>query len=96
MIRVYHAIKPTFGMSGTPAQVKLDEFKHVANVDTADLDVAYERTNHIDQPWWENKGVLALGERCHRSTSVGDVMENAETGVLSMVASFGFTIVGRE
>lgn len=45
----------------------------VAEVDTDDLEVAFELTNTIDRAWWENEGVKAIVTPC-RSTSVGDIL----------------------
>ena len=70
MIKVWHAVKPTFGLT---AQSFPADYELVAEVDTDDLDVAFERTNTIHGPWWENESVLAIKQT--RSTSVGDVLE---------------------
>lgn len=35
------------------------------------LEIAYQQSQHLDAPWWENEGVLLHV----RSTSVGDVLE---------------------
>jgi hypothetical protein len=64
------------------------DFVLVAKVQTDDLDAAFEKTNTIDKYWWENQGVEALVTKT-RSTSVGDVMVDAE-GKKHMVAGFGF------
>lgn len=66
----------------------LGEYVHVADVDSDDLDVAFEKTNHIDRSWMENEGVTAHGTR-QRSTSVGDVLE--VNGKLYAVSGVGFT-----
>lgn len=61
----------------------------VAEVNTDDLEDAYERTNTINRLWWFNTGVTKMfkGEGC-RSTSMGDLMfRNGKTYV---VAAFGF------
>jgi hypothetical protein len=97
MIRVYHAIDPTFSLHArVPEKVSLDKFTHVANVDTDDLDTAFQLTNHIDCPWQHNQRVLAQGQKHQRSTSVGDVLQEGDTGVLHMVAPFGFVEVNKE
>jgi len=37
---------------------------------------AFERTNHIDQAWWHNEGVVFHGAgKGARSTSVGDIVQ---------------------
>jgi hypothetical protein len=61
----------------------------VAKVDTNDLDVAFELTNHLHQSWALNHGVTPLAVMPQRSTSVGDVLE-LSSGKLFVVASFGF------
>lgn len=68
------------------------EYHAVAVVDTDERDVAFMRTNHIESDWRENDTVTALpGE--HRSTSVGDIIEDTETGAMAIVAPMGFTEV---
>jgi len=67
-------------------QQPMAEFEHVADVDTDDLDVAYQQTNHIDGPWSDNDGVHCVRES--RSTSIADVMERR--GRFYVVAGFGF------
>ena len=42
--------------------------------DMENLEIAFERTNHIMCDWRENEGVKALATRC-RSTSVGDIVK---------------------
>jgi hypothetical protein len=64
-------------------------YRHVASVDTDDLDVAWDRTNHIDDSWQKNADVIVapMGERA-RSSMVGDVF--IRDGVAHCVAPFGF------
>lgn len=47
-------------------------YHKVAEVKTADLEVAFEKTNHIDKAWQENTEVTSFTEKA-RSTSVGDI-----------------------
>ena len=70
MAKVWHAKTPTFGLS---KQNFPTDYELVAEVDTDDLDIAFERTNTINRPWWENDRVKPLKQT--RSTSVGDVVE---------------------
>lgn len=52
-----------------------EDYDLVARVeveDPEDLDRAYELTNHIDRPWFDNEGVSVV--RRGRSTSVADVI----------------------
>lgn len=60
----------------------------VALVDTDDLDVAWESTNHIDDSWTKNRGVQAQTEN-PRSSSPGDIFEK-DTGESFVCASIGF------
>lgn len=72
MIQVFHAIKPTFGLSYLPEPKFPADFELVAEVDTDNLDEAFRLTNHIDQSWYENEDVKTIKKS--RSTSVGDVI----------------------
>ena len=67
-----------------------DLFTLVAKVECDNLDDVYRLTNSIDRPWSANPEVelMALGPQ--RSSSVGDVFVNPETGVALMVANAGF------
>lgn len=57
----------------------------VAQVQTEDLEQAFELTNHIDKDWQSNKLVTALTEKA-RSTSVGDLcVRNEEVFVVSSI-----------
>jgi hypothetical protein len=56
-----------------------------------DMDRAYELTNHIDKPWWDNAGVKLVGEPKQRSTSVGDLIYVDGGKRTFFVDSFGFT-----
>jgi hypothetical protein len=59
-----------------------------AIVQTNDLGVAFELTNHIDWEWWKNQGVTKLGEDSYRSTSVGDAL--IQDNCLYVVERMGF------
>ncbi len=72
MIKVFHRIDSDYW---TPAKRFVEkEFRAVAEVETVDLEKAFNLTNTIEHYWWENAGVKALVDRT-RSTSIGDVME---------------------
>lgn len=45
-----------------------------AQVDTNDLNTAFEQTNHIDHDWTKNQSVIVICPGKKRSTSVGDIM----------------------
>ena len=61
----------------------------VAYVDTNDWKEAVAKTQHLDTPWWNNEGVHLVGEPVHRSTTVGDILENSR-GMRVGVARYGF------
>ena len=48
-------------------------YQLVAAVATENLEAAFHLTNHLEQAWQLNDGVIAYVDCC-RSTSVGDVM----------------------
>ena len=88
MIRVFHdkemGLNHNYFGKNDP---KVEDLVLTAEVDTEDLEKAFELTNHIDANWWENEGVTHhKGSR--RSTSCGDVMELK--GNYFVVASAGF------
>ena len=66
-----------------------EDYKPVALVDCDRLEDTFELTNHIDHSWTENVEVTVLSEKC-RSTSVGDVVEDSNTGHLFICASVGW------
>lgn len=66
---------------------ELGKYTKVAEVDSDNLELAFELTNHIDRSWTENKNVKSLVDN-PRSTSVGDMMEL--DGRRYMVDSVGF------
>ena len=76
LMQVAHAKKSNFGF---PRPVYPADFEVVALVEVPDgtvpnPDQAYQLTNHIDKPWWENAAVTLVGAANHRSTSVGDLV----------------------
>lgn len=82
-IQVKHALNPNFGFptADRPNPVYPRDYTLVAIMgvpagatDIELLEMAFQYTNHIDAPWWDNEGVLLVGEPKHRSTSVGDVV----------------------
>ena len=67
-------------------------YTKVANVDTDDVDIAYELTNSIDTAWYETMRMTGAGKvfgTAHRSTSVGDILKVADGG-LYIVGPIGF------
>lgn len=79
-------------MNAPPAQVAIAllerEYSLVAIVSSDDINDGFKLTNHIEDDWRNNAGVIALpGE--HRSTSVGDII--VQDGVTHIVSKVGFT-----
>lgn len=62
-------------------------YQKVADVFTDDLELAFEKTNHINKSWQENKDVHALTGKA-RSTSVGDLF--IKDNEVFLVSSIGF------
>lgn len=73
VLRVYHAVNFDWPVSEDPPAGSLTKYVLVAEVDTTDLERAYELTNHIDKDWTLNREVRAFVPSC-RSTSVGDMI----------------------
>lgn len=100
MIMVYHSKNPrttmSYGDSDECKAIILDQldnhdaYEHVADVDSNNMDRAYQLTNHINQSWTLNDDVEAIKEKV-RSTSVGDLLFT-EDGIY-VVATFGFDLV---
>jgi hypothetical protein len=69
---------------------KFEASRLIAEVDTDDLEVAFEKTNNINCPWIDNPEVkVAEGVNRVRSTSVGDfVVLNDD---IYIVDAIGFT-----
>ena len=68
------------------------EYKAVAAVEADDIEEVFEKTNHIDYDWTENNGVVPIGSK-HRSTSVGDVIQDSKGRTL-LCASSGWKEIG--
>ena len=72
MIRVYHYNMLTCGVDGWCA-IWPQDFHLVAEVDTNDMEEAFDLTNSHDTGWWNTPRVKCV-ER-DRSTSAGDMLE---------------------
>ena len=72
---VYHAKEPTFGFGEKP--IFPEAYEKVAIVECEDLEDAFRATNHIDTAWTKNPEVVETFKARVRSTSVGDVVVNA-------------------
>ncbi len=70
MAKVYQAVNPVYNEDIQPWP---SSYELVAEVDTDNLEVAFQQTNTIMHPWWENVDVAAFKRA--RSTSVGDIVE---------------------
>lgn len=68
----------------------MGSYQTVAEVECADLEVAFELTQNIFGPWQRNEGVSAAPGP-QRSSSVGDVFVDCDTQERFLVASVGFT-----
>jgi len=86
-IKVYHAQHPTFmtresvdGMAHDHQPPWPRDFREVAWVRTDDEERAYQRTNHVDRPWWKNSDVTPLVTES-RSSSVGDVLQKHDSSL---------------
>ena len=87
MIMVFHAKEPQLPFLKTPTRI--EDCTLVAAVDTDDFQEAFARTQHLEDDWWENAGVLLVGKPTHRSTMVGDILMNTK-GERVMVARYDF------
>lgn len=90
MILVYHAKKPTFGLT---RKIWPDDYELVARVDVNNPEEAYYLTQHLNFEWWKNKGVDLVKKS--RSTSVGDVLIDVNTGDILLVENIGLSVIGR-
>jgi hypothetical protein len=91
-IQVFHATALR-SFSEPFAEFTPENFTHVADVDTDDLEVAYDMTQSVDAPWTKNPGVTTPKMYPHyRSSSVGDVFVDAD-GKAHRVDRTGFTPV---
>jgi hypothetical protein len=89
--RVYHAENPTFRKE--QADNFPQGYNHVANVECPQMSDVFRYTNHIDTAWWTNKWVDCLVKS--RSTSVGDVIQDTESGDYFVCAPFGWDKIER-
>lgn len=67
------------------------EYDVIADLEVADLEVAFSMSNSINGNWTENSEVTSYhGDGKERSTSVGDILANPDTGEYYYVAPMGF------
>lgn len=82
-VKVYHTLpdldRKTRFLAGDGGSLSLQSYKAVAIVEVADLEEAFEATNHIRSSWEKGpKVVQMLSSTPVRSTSVGDLLETSE------------------
>jgi hypothetical protein len=89
-MKVWHNLR-TFSPERDLPAIFPEHFSLVADVATDHPGEAYELTNTIYGPWWDNERVTTTAVSRHgaRSTSVGDVIER-EDGTLLLVKMVGF------
>ena len=86
--KVYHA-KEMVSAYGSFPEFTLANYEEVAVVECKGLDDAFHLTNHIDEDWTLNKGIVSCNATC-RSTSVGDVIVQEELGKAFRCMRFGW------
>jgi hypothetical protein len=74
---VYHAKEPTFGF-GADVEFNDANFVKVAEVESPTLAQVFRITNHIHDDWQKNSEVVWFKDWQVRSTSVGDVVTDAD------------------
>ena len=87
MVKVFHNTQFSDTYRKEPEEISSDLLTKVAEVDTNDLEKAFELTNHITSDWTQNEGVTPHVSR-PRSTSAGDIME--KDGEQFLVAACGY------
>jgi hypothetical protein len=71
----------------------LDEYDIVADMEVSGLNDAFEKSNSIAGPWIENAEVTELCDEFKdgaRSSSVGDIFSDPDTGKYFLVENMGF------
>jgi len=90
---VFHACTPIFHSLERPLADIPAVYRFVAAVDTEDLEIAFQLTNHHEQVWQLNDGVIVHVGDC-RSTSVGDVMVTPD-GTAHRCCTWGWRQLGQ-
>lgn len=76
-----------------------DEYDIVADLEVTSLDDAYRASNSIDGMWTLNDEVTSISEEFDagaRSTSVGDILSDPDTGKFWLVEPMGFSDITTE
>ena len=73
-VEVWHATENRFSEDATGhVQVAIVELPDdMKSIDA--LEKAFQLTNHIDVPWWDNEEVTRTTQKDCRSTSTGDIV----------------------
>jgi hypothetical protein len=87
--KVWHDDEPRFRGTFADAKRWPSGFTLVASVEAPAMEAVFELTNHINHDWTTNAGVTLFAPGPHRSTSVGDVVVDADDHAW-MVAGIGF------
>ena len=66
------------------------EYNIIADLEVVDLDDAFEKSNHIADDWTKNKEVTSMSSDRARSTSVGDILADPDSGEYFIVKPAGF------
>jgi hypothetical protein len=68
------------------------EYNIIADLKVRDLNGAFHASNNINSSWLENEEVTSKSDDLEgaRSTSVGDILSDPDTGKYYIVAPFGF------
>ncbi len=86
--KIYHVNNPKFQ---SDESLTLDDYTLVAEIDTNDVNKAYELSQNINDLWTTHKGVTPLKGLKLRSTSVGDIVEI--DGVFHRCEMIGWSVV---
>lgn len=73
------------------ALTEWDEYDIVADMEVADLDDAFVKSNSIDRSWLENSEVTFTEATKARSSSVGDIFSDPDSGKYWLIENIGFT-----
>lgn len=72
------------------ALTEWDEYDIVADLEVTDLEDAFRASNHIESNWLENPEVTFTEATKAKSSSVGDIFSDPDTGKYWLVAAMGF------
>jgi hypothetical protein len=78
------------------ALVEWDEYDIVADMEVSGLEDAYMKSNHITTDWLKNDEVTFTEATSARSSSVGDIFSDPDTGKYWLVDNIGFKEITNE